>query len=245
VDGALLVGDSAGFLNVPYLKGLHYAMKSGMLAAETAFEALLRDDPSAAVLSSYEQRLASSYVMRDLYRVRNFRRAFSVGGYRGLLPGLVLGGVSLWTGLGPRKPGGVEEDFHGLRPLKQAAAARWTSEPVGYDPGVMVDKLTDVFHAGTQHREDQPSHIRIVDPSRCITECIPRFGDAPCTHFCPARVYELVGEGAQRHIHVNFSNCVHCKTCVIKDPIDVVSGDGVQNIVWRAPAEGGPRYQGL
>jgi electron-transferring-flavoprotein dehydrogenase len=245
VDGALLVGDSAGFLNVPYLKGLHYAMKSGMLAAETIFEALLRDDPSAAVLSSYEERLASSYVMRDLYRVRNFRRAFSVGGYRGLLPGLVLGGVSLWTGLGPRKPGGVEEDFHGLRPLEQAAPARWTSEPVGYDPGVMVDKLTDVFHAGTQHREDQPSHIRIVDPSRCITECIPRFGDAPCTHFCPARVYELVGEGAQRHIHVNFSNCVHCKTCVIKDPIDVVSGDGVQNIVWRAPAEGGPRYQGL
>jgi len=102
-----------------------------------------------------------------------------------------------------------------------------------------------VFHSGTQHREDQPSHIRILDPAKCLSECMPRFGDAPCTHFCPAKVYELVGEGANRRIQVNFANCVHCKTCVIKDPIDVLSEDNVQNIVWRAPAEGGPRYQGL
>jgi electron-transferring-flavoprotein dehydrogenase len=241
VDGALVVGDSAGFLNVPYLKGIHYAMKSGMLAADTIFEALLAKDCTAATLSGYEQRLADSYVMQELHRVRNFRRAFSLG----LYPGLVLGGLSLWTGLGPRRPGGVTDDFRGLRPLKDAAAGRWTAEPHGHDPAVLVDKLTDVYHSGTQHREDQPSHIRIVDPSRCITECIPRFGDAPCTHFCPARVYELVGEGRSRRIQINFSNCVHCKTCVIKDPIDVVDGDNVQNIVWRAPAEGGPRYQGL
>lgn len=241
VDGALVVGDSAGFLNVPYLKGIHYAMKSGMLAADTIFEALLAKDCSAATLSGYEQRLADSYVMRELHRVRNFRRAFSLG----LYPGLVLGGLSLWTGLGPRRPGGVTDDFRGLRPLKDAAAGRWTAEPHGHDPAVLVDKLTDVYHSGTQHREDQPSHIRIVDPSRCIIECIPRFGDAPCTHFCPARVYELVGEGRSRRIQINFSNCVHCKTCVIKDPIDVIDGDNVQNIVWRAPAEGGPRYQGL
>lgn len=241
VDGALVVGDSAGFLNVPYLKGIHYAMKSGMLAADTIFEALLAKDCSAATLSGYEQRLADSYVMRELHRVRNFRRAFSLG----LYPGLVLGGLSLWTGLGPRRPGGVTDDFRGLRPLKDAAAGRWTTEPHGHDPAVLVDKLTDVYHSGTQHREDQPSHIRIVDPSRCIIECIPRFGDAPCTHFCPARVYELVGEGRSRRIQINFSNCVHCKTCVIKDPIDVIDGDNVQNIVWRAPAEGGPRYQGL
>ena len=241
VDGALLVGDSAGFLNVPYLKGLHYAMKSGMLAAETVFEALRTGDHSASVLSSYKRRLASSFVMRDLYRVRNVRRAFTMG----LYPGLLLGGLSLWTGWGPRRPGNVQDDYRTLRPLQEALPGRWTAEPQAYDPDVLVDKLTDVYHAGTQHREDQPSHIRIVDPSRCITECIPRFGDAPCTHFCPARVYELVGEGVSQRIHVNFSNCVHCKTCVIKDPIDVIAGDNVQNIVWRAPAEGGPRYQGL
>ena len=241
MDGALLVGDSAGFLNVPFLKGIHYAMKSGMLAAETILEALVQQDVSASVLSSYESRLASSYVMRDLYRVRNFRRAFSRGLYRGLL----LGGLSIWTGFGPRKAGGVQADFRGLRSLGEVIPSRWAGEPSTYDASVLVDKLTDVFHSGTQHREDQPSHIKIVDPQRCINECIPRFGDAPCTHFCPAKVYELVGENGDRRIQVNFANCIHCKTCVIKDPLDVLQEDNVQNIVWRAPAEGGPRYQGL
>ncbi len=241
VSGALLVGDTAGFVNVPYLKGLHYAMKSGMLAAETACEALIKGDASAEVLSSYERRLASSFVMRDLHRVRHFRRAFG----RGRLTGLLLGGLSIWTGWGPTRPGAARPDFMGLRPLAEAAAGRWTAEPKDYDGSVLVDKLTDVFHSGTQHREDQPSHIRILDPSRCVNECIPRFGDAPCASFCPANVYELVGEGADRRIRVNFANCVHCRTCVIKDPIDVREGDQVQNIVWRAPAEGGPRYQGL
>jgi electron-transferring-flavoprotein dehydrogenase len=151
----------------------------------------------------------------------------------------------MWTGWGPGKPGGVRDDFRHLRPIDEARRHRWTAEPSTYDAGVLVDKLTDVYHSGTQHREDQPSHIRIVDPVRCLTDCIPRFGDAPCTHFCPANVYELTGEGAERRIRVNFSNCVHCKTCVIKDPIDVLDGDHVQNILWRAPAEGGPRYQGL
>lgn len=241
VDGALLVGDSAGLLNVPYLKGIHYAMKSGMLAADTIFNALLHNDASAAGLSSYEARLASSYVIQDLYRVRNFRRAFAYG----RLPGLLLGGLTMWTGLGPSKPAGVQEDFRHLRPLDQAARGRWVSAPARYDAGVLVDKLTDVYHSGTQHREDQPSHIQILDPTRCLTDCIARFGDAPCTHFCPAGVYEVVGERAGCRIQINFANCVHCKTCVIKDPIDVVPGDQVQNIVWRAPAEGGPRYQGL
>lgn len=241
VDGALLVGDSAGFLNVPYLKGIHYAMKSGMVAAETIGETLVRGETSAAALSSYEARLASSYIMRDLFRVRNFRRAFALG----RLPGLLLGGLTMWTGLGPTRPGDVREDFRYLRPLNEATAGRWRPEPASYDAGVLVDKLTDVFHSGTQHREDQPSHIQILNPARCLTDCMARFGDAPCTHFCPAKVYELVGEGANRRIQVNFANCVHCKTCVIKDPIDVFSEDHVQNIVWRAPAEGGPRYQGL
>ncbi len=179
--------------------------------------------------------------MQDLHRVRNFRRMFALGFY----PGLVLGGLTMWTGLGPNRLGGMREDFTYLQPHGSAATKQKTQEPTQYDAGVLADKLTDVFHSGTEHREDQPSHIQIVDPSRCLTECIPRYGDAPCTYFCPAKVYELVGQGDDRHIHVNFSNCVHCKTCVIKDPIDVSEGDGVQNIIWRAPAEGGPRYQGL
>jgi len=239
--GALLVGDSAGFLNVPYLKGIHYAMKSGLLAADTIFDALVQGHTSVSALSSYEARLASSYVMNDLYRARNFKRAFAYG----RLPGLLLGGLTLWTGLGSIAPGVVREDFRYLRPLDQAIRNRWAREPAQYDAGVLADKLTDVYHSGTQHREDQPSHIRILDPTRCLTDCIARFGDAPCTHFCPAQVYELVGQGVTRRIQINFANCVHCKTCVIKDPIDISPNDDVQNIVWRAPAEGGPRYQGL
>ncbi len=241
VDGALIVGDSAGFVNVPYLKGIHYAMKSGMLAAETILEALARNDTSASVLSTYEARLASSYVMQDLYRARHFRQAFR----HGLFPGSLFGGLTMWTGLGPPRSSQVSEDFLSLRPSKRILQSRRTKDPSGYDTRVIVDKLTDVLYSGTRHREDQPSHIRILDPARCVTECLPRFGDAPCTHFCPANVYELVGEGPERRIQINFANCLHCKTCVIKDPIDVIPGDQVQNIVWRAPAEGGPHYQGL
>jgi electron-transferring-flavoprotein dehydrogenase len=241
VNGALIVGDSAGFVNVPYLKGIHYAMKSGMLAAETIVEALGGGDTSAAALSLYETRLASSYVMQDLYRVRHFRRAFR----HGLFPGLLFGGLAMRTGLGPAKSSHPDEDFMSLRPPRQPLRSRQVTEPTAFDARVIVDKLTDVLYSGTRHREDQPSHIRIVDPARCVTDCIPRFGEAPCTHFCPANVYELVTEGPERRIQINFANCLHCKTCVIKDPIDVIPGDHVQNIVWRAPAEGGPHYQGL
>ncbi len=241
VDGALLVGDSAGLLNVPYLKGIHYAMKSGMLAAETIYEALVQEDTSAVRLAAYEARVANSYVMRDLYRGRHFRQAFAYG----RLPGLLLGGLTVWTGWGPRKPCYARRDFQALRPLGEARSGRWTREPAQYDASVVVDKLTDLYHSGTQHREDQPSHIRILDPARCVNDCIPHFGDAPCIYFCPANVYELIGEGPTRRIQINFTNCLHCKTCVIKDPIDVLATDHIQNISWRAPAEGGPRYQGL
>ncbi|GIW54597.1 MAG: electron transfer flavoprotein-ubiquinone oxidoreductase [Nitrospiraceae bacterium] len=241
VDGAMLVGDAAGFLNVPTRKGIHYAMKSGMLAADTMYEALVEGDTSAARLSAYERRVADSFIMRDLYRSRHFRGAFAYG----RVPGLLLGGLAAWTGWGPRKPRRARHDFQALRPLGEAQSGRWKREPARYDAGVVVDKLTDVYYSGTQHREDQPSHIRILDPSRCVSDCIPRFGDAPCTHFCPANVYELIDEGPTRRIQINFTNCLHCRTCVIKDPIDVLATDHIQNISWRAPAEGGPRYQGL
>src|SRR5262249_45747749 len=118
-------------------------------------------------------------------------------------------------------------------------------DPDGFDPATVVDKLTDVFKSGTIHREDQPSHIRIVDPKVCTEKCIPTYGVAPCTNFCPAKVYELVGEGAGRGIQVNFTNCAHCKTCVILDPFDAPPTDAIKNINWRPPAEGGPKYLNL
>jgi len=263
--GALLIGDSAGFVNIRQLKGIHYAMKSGMLAAETAFEALVAGDYSAERLGGYEQRLRGSIVHRDLYRDRNFRHAFH-GSFR---LGLVKSQAYAFLGGGPRRRPRFEPDYRRFEPAARPAQARPdsassrtlaapaapgsrpASAPAPSPPGapaeaaLFIDKLTAVFKSGTIHREDQPSHIRILDPKRCTDTCIPRYGTAPCTHFCPANVYELVGEGSGQHIQINFSNCVHCKTCVILDPLDVADQDGIQNIDWRAPAEGGPRYNQL
>ena len=235
-SGAMLVGDSAGLVNVKQLKGIQYAMKSGMLAAETALEAILKDDCSERSLSAYEAKLKASYVMADLWADRNFRLSFENGLYRGL----IATGLSRFTGGGSKAKRPIRPDHETFEPA--ARSHREIKEPAGYDPATIVDKLTDVFKSGTIHREDQPSHIRILDPGKCVNECMPRYGAAPCTHFCPAKVYELVEDGEGRRIQVNFSNCVHCKTCVILDPIEILRDDHIQNIDWRAPAEGGPKY---
>lgn len=238
-DGALLAGDSAGFVNVKVLKGIHYAMTTGMAAAETIMEALQAGDSSSAVLSSYARRIENSYVMRDMWRDRNFRVSFDRGLYRGLLSV----GLHRFTGGGTKSRVTVERDHKAFVPAAEAGPR--PSDPEGYDESVILDKLTGVHRSGTIHREDQPSHIAIVSPEICTEKCIPTYGVAPCTNFCPAQVYEHVGEGDSERIQVNFSNCVHCKTCVILDPWDVDDGDHVQNINWRAPAEGGPKYANL
>jgi electron-transferring-flavoprotein dehydrogenase len=239
VDGALLVGDSAGLVNVKQIKGIHYAMSSGMMAADAIFEALKSGDFSSKGLSSYQRAMESSYVMKDLWRDRNFRVSFE----KGLLPGLVASGLHRFTGGGTRKRIPLHPDHTTFRPASELAGM--PAEPAGFDPGTVVDKLTDVFKSGTIHREDQPSHISILDTSVCTEKCIPKFEVAPCTNFCPANVYELVGENAEKKIHINFSNCVHCKTCVILDPFDIYGDDNLQNINWRAPNEGGPKYLNL
>ncbi len=235
--GALIVGDSAGLVNVKQLKGIQYAMKSGMLAAETALEALGKDDFTAASLSRYERRLNESYVMKDLWANRNFRLSFEKGLHRGLL----ATGLHRFTGGGSKRMTPLRADHSTFEPAVKVH--REVPEPAGFDPKTIVDKLTDVFKSGTMHREDQPSHIKILDPGKCVDVCMPAFGAAPCTSFCPAKVYELLEDDSGKRIQINFSNCVHCKTCVILDPIDVLEGvDHIQNIDWRAPAEGGPKY---
>lgn len=236
--GAMLIGDSAGLVNVKLLKGIHYGMKSGMLAAQTALEAVLKDDASEQALAVYEQRLKDSWVMKELWDTRNFRIAFEKGLYRGLFSV----GLHRVTGGGSKTMTPLHADHKAFEPADKVH--RPFAEPTGYDPATIVDKLTDVFKSGTIHREDQPSHIRIVDTDKCVDVCMPAYGVAPCTNFCPAKVYELVEDAEGRRIQINFSNCVHCKTCVILDPIDVLpdAKDHIQNIDWRAPAEGGPKY---
>ena len=239
-DGALIVGDSAGLVNVRTLKGIHYAMKSGMLAGETAFEAVAADDASEAKLAPYRKSLDSSWVMEDMWRDRNFRSSFE----QGLHLGMIRVVVNDLTGGGSRKPHVGPPDWKTLR--RKDEYGQRTYPHADYDPATIKPKLTDVHLSGTAHREDQQSHIRILDGQTCITTCIPRHGTAPCTHFCPAAVYELKSApDAAGPIQINFSNCVHCRTCVILDPCDVDGSDHYQNIVWRAPNEGGPKYLGL
>lgn len=244
-DGALVVGDSAGLVNVRTLKGIHYAMKSGMLAAESAFAAVRAEDASESRLASYREALDASFVMKDLWRDRNFRASFEGNMHLGLAKVFVAD----FTGGGRKTPPPDQ-----LPDYKHWGRPEDFSLPVypkdDYDASLVKDKLTDVHLSGTAHREDQPSHIRILDPAHCADACMPRHGGvAPCTSFCPAAVYELRASEEEREakgpIHVNFSNCVHCRTCVIVDPCDVDSSDHVQNIDWRAPNEGGPRYLGL
>lgn len=240
-DGALIVGDSAGLVNVRTLKGLHYAMKSGMLAAETAFEAIRAEDCSESRLAAYREALDASFVMEDLRRDRNFRGCFKGN----LHVGLVKSVLNDFLGGGGTSPWADEPDHEAWEEPEKFSVPKYPKDD--YDASVILDKLTDVHHSGTEHRESQPSHIRILEPAHCADTCMPKHGGlAPCTNFCPASVYELK-EPAEpaAPIQVNFSNCVHCRTCVIVDPCDVDGDDHVQNIDWRAPNEGGPKYLGL
>ncbi|TDI30231.1 MAG: electron transfer flavoprotein-ubiquinone oxidoreductase [Acidobacteria bacterium] len=232
--GALLCGDSAGFVHVSQLKGIHLAMKSGMLAAEKAFSALAADDVSAEGLKGYQDAIHEHAMTRSLWRDRNFRQAFR----HGLPVGLVLSRIYSMLGGGPRRRPRVEEDHKAWRNI-----SHFKPRPEPPRDDLLLDKLTDVDRSRTEHREDQPSHIKILNPDLCVTTCLPRYGQAPCTHFCPAQVYELEEAEGTPFIRVNFSNCVHCMTCVIVDPCPSGQVKGMQNIQWRAPAEGGPRYQ--
>jgi electron-transferring-flavoprotein dehydrogenase len=233
-DGALIVGDAAGFMNSTRLKGIHLAMRSGMLAAETAFEAVRAGDVSRARLSGFEAKVNEGSIRHELYPVRNVHQAFG----HGLLAGLVFSGLSLVTGgWWPRQlrtmPG-----HERLRRLASFSRERPSEATVEAKPDrrVTFDELTDVHYSGTRHEEDQPSHL-LVHTEVCHTICGEEYGH-PCQRFCPASVYEIVSEGGTPRLQINASNCVHCKTCDIMDPYQVIT--------WVPPeGGGGPQYDGM
>jgi electron-transferring-flavoprotein dehydrogenase len=232
--GCLIAGDSASMLNAMRLKGIHTAMKAGMAAAEVILEALLADDTSAEFLARYERRFRESWAGRELWKVRNFHAGFRGG----LLPGLLHAGLQMATGgRGLRDPLPSEPGHERMRTLRALGAARPDPDEVvrRYDDPLLVDKLTDVFHSGTRHDEDQPCHLKVADTSVCETRCAEEYGN-PCQHFCPAAVYEMVPrEGGGRRLQINASNCVHCKTCDIMDPYQIIT--------WVPPeGGGGPEY---
>ena len=225
-DGFLPVGDSGSLLNIARLKGIHTALRSGMIAGEGIAEALLADDTSAGVLERYEERLRASWVKDELWRVRNWRQIFSAKGFKKgkLFAGLAwaLGGKII------KDPVPIHDDAQSVSPGDASAGRDFKVEE-----GLTIDKVTGVFHAGSIHEENQPSHLLIADTDLCASRCAEEYGN-PCERFCPAAVYEMV-DGAMQ---INFSNCVHCKTCDIADPYGVIT--------WTVPEDnGGPRYLGM
>jgi electron-transferring-flavoprotein dehydrogenase len=232
--GWMILGDSGSMLNSQRLKGIHLAIKSGMLAAETAFESLLAGDQSSGALGAYQSRVEGSWIKEELYPVRNFHQGFE----NGLLGGLVHSGIQQM--LGGRNIGPDYENHAGYRNMRMLDAIgrstygrEATLGPAKSDGKLTFDKLTDVYHSGTRHDDDQPVHLVIRDTNICNHRCAHEYGN-PCQHFCPAAVYEMVDS----QIHINFANCVHCKTCDIMDPYQVIT--------WVPPeGGGGPNYDGM
>ncbi len=223
--GGVLIGDTAGFLNVPKIKGNHTAMKSGMLAAEEIAK-ILQGDETSRECTGYETAFQKSWVYKELYKVRNIRPGFHWGMWIGLLHGAfqTFGGWMLPYTL---------KNHADHTQIDKAADAIKIDYPKP-DGILTFDRLTSVQASNTNHEEDQPPHLKLKDPSIPITVNLPEWAE-PAQRYCPAAVYEIVEEAGAKKFVINAQNCVHCKTCDIKDPS--------QNINWTVPqGGGGPNY---
>ena len=228
--GGCLVGDTAGFLNVPKIKGTHTAMKSGMLAAEAVAEQLA--GAREAEPAAYTEKFKTSWVYEELHKVRNIRPGFSKFGQLGGLINAALDTYIL-RGRAPWTLSHGHADHETLRPASQC-------KPIVYpkpDGKITFDRLSSVFISNTNHEENQPVHLKLRDPSKAVSVNWNTYR-SPETRYCPAGVYEIVGaESGSPALQINAQNCVHCKTCDIKDP--------TQNIDWCTPeGGGGPVYPG-
>ena len=233
MDGAVIVGDSASMLNIQRLKGVHTAMKSGMLAAEAILTALDQDGYSADALGAYAKNVEDSWIKKELYAARNFDQALS---QKGVGKFITIGAQYLSGGRGFVDPMEIKKDRLSLKKLDNTTTHQTMSpETQDLDGKLYLDKLTGLYLSGTTHEENQPCHLVIPDQNLCVTECYDHYR-CPCTRFCPAQVYELEEEpGGSRRLKLNPSNCLHCKTCEIKDPYE--------NIIWTCPeGGGGPKY---
>jgi len=230
--GGVLIGCEAGTLNMPKIKGTHTAMKSGMLAAETAAAALGTDDPPSE-LTGYAEAFKKSWVQKELHAARNVRPAFKWG----LMLGTLVTGIDqvLFRG---KAPWTLKHAHADNETLKKAADAK----PIDYpkpDGKISFDKLSSVFISNTNHEENQPVHLKLADESVAVDHNLALY-DAPEERYCPAGVYEIVrdDDGSNPRLQINAQNCVHCKTCDIKDP--------KQNITWVTPqGGGGPNYPNM
>src|SRR5450631_1851325 len=238
LDGGLIIGDSGSFLDSQRLKGIHMAIKSGMLAAETIFDALKAGDTSSKTLSALPKKVEQSYIKKELWQVRNFHQSFQ----RGMLAGFFHTALQQITGgrglIDPMHVHAGSTHYKKLSPEKvQEESAGKTPARFQGDGALTFDRLTDVYHSGTRHDDDQPSHLIVHDLNVCATKCVVEYGN-PCQYFCPAAVYEIAKGPAGAKLKINAANCVHCKTCDIADPYQIID--------WVVPeGGGGPNYEGM
>lgn len=231
--GGALLGCSAGFLNVPRIKGSHTALKSGMLAAESVFTAI-EAGRSNDELVEYPAAVAGSWIWKELELVRNVKPYLSRYGEYGAM---LLGGLEMWLGtFGIKLPWTLKyrtADNDSLKP----AVSEPKPQPIKFDGKLTFDRLSSLALANLQHDDSQPVHLKLTDPTLAISYNLKNF-DAPEQYYCPAGVYEIVNKDTEPALQINGQNCVHCKTCDIKDPM--------QNIVWTLPEGGsGPQYAGM
>ena len=237
-DNALIVGDSAGLVAMPALKGVHLTITSGMLAAKTAATALTKNDFSEKTLSAYESSIKDSLIYKDLYPVRNFRQGFSKG--------LLIGGLNFGTLLitcgagffGKLKSHPDKDATKTLAEFKGKSFKERFKGKLDFDKVLTFDKVTDVYFSGVNHDEQQVAHVKINNPESFNAINIKQYG-APCQFFCSSEVYELhTDKNGHQELRIHAENCMHCKTCDIKTP-----GDG---ITWSVPNGGnGPDFQNM
>jgi electron-transferring-flavoprotein dehydrogenase len=254
VDGALIVGDSGSFLDSQRLKGIHLAIKSGMLAAETIYQALKTRDASTKTLGAFQKRVEQSYIRDEMWKVRNFHQSFQHGMFRGFIHTAlqqITGGRGL---IDPMRAEAGYKHYQKIEATK-SSPLELAEERFKGDGKLTFDRLTDVYHSGTRHEEDQPCHLHVLDTNICVTRCVEEYGN-PCQYFCPAAVYEMAREADRSvvagekvlsaaasqetglRLKINFANCVHCKTCDIADPYQIID--------WVVPeGGGGPNYEGM
>ncbi|MEO5625870.1 MAG: electron transfer flavoprotein-ubiquinone oxidoreductase [Dokdonella sp.] len=233
MPGALMIGDSAGLVNVPKIKGTHQAIRSGMLAAEHI--------AATGTSQGFDAKLRASAVMSELKKVRNIRPGFN----KGLLFGLanagwetITQGLSPWTLKNHADWSSLDKLDATEAATHDEANAASPKQPAYVERSLAPrDRLAGVYFAATEHDEDQPIHLHVADTNICVTRCAEEYGN-PCQRFCPAGVYEIIDDAAGKRLQINAANCVHCKTCDIKDPYQIIT--------WVTPeGASGPNYQNL
>ena len=239
-DGVLIVGDSGSFLNGQRIKGIHTAIKSGMLAAETIVTAFENEDFTSKALRHYDEKVNLSWIYDELHPVRNFHASFQSGRWSALInSGLQYLTNGLAWGFMPKEHHVAGHERMEMLSENNKPSFTERYQNVKFDKELTFDKITDVYHAAVAHDEDQPSHLHVLDTEICATRCAEEYGN-PCQRFCPAQVYEMEANAntGRRELKVNFSNCVHCKTCDIMDPYQIIN--------WVTPeGGGGPNYKGM